>query len=263
MKEDAPSHEQTSRRQFTKAIMTAAVAAPIMTSIACRQPDPSPPSPPKSDTPVPTGPIQEVCFKVGGGGVLDHIPPMGFDGGGGSLLIETTTPLKKVGSGYEDDADITSEDKLADIKAVVVITELAKYPYVTITRYSGLPVNSKLLLWYQFLKNAPGQDFCDYQPSTFTGPHQAQILGGNKAANRPLQMTFPEDLKQKEKTFKCKHPHKYRQADKQGNSGHFRVGQWQIVSGSTILFSDNVNSANIPEHFRFYVTFDSFNPHRV
>lgn len=261
MKEDAPSQEQTSRRQFTKAIVTAAVAAPVVATIACRR-EPSPPDPPKSEPRAPEGAIKEECCKTVGGGVLDHIPPMGFDGGGGSLLIETTTKLRKVGSNYEDESDITSKEKLGDIKVVRVITELAKDPYVTIIRYSSLPANSKLLLWYQYLKSVPGLDDCEYQPSTFSGTHQAQIWGGNKAAGRPLQMTFPEDLKPKEKTYKCKHPHRYRQADKAGNSGHFRVGQWQIVNGTTVLFSDSVNSANIPEHFRFYVTFGDYNPHK-
>ena len=270
MKKDANSPETTSRRQFTKAIVTAAVAAPIVASVACKTEPSAQPNPVGQNSSSPaaragsevTVGMREECFPSGGG-LLEHIPPMGVDGGGGSLLIETTAKLKKgAGSTYEDDVAPDAEDKLGDIKIVHVITEQAKHPYLTIVRYSTLPTECRLLLWYQFLKRDAGTDDCDYVASTFPGSADVEIWGGNKTAGHAMKMTFREDLKSKEKTYKCKHPHRYRQADKGGNEGHFRVGQWQIVDKDRkILFSDNVNSANIPEHFRFYVTFDHYNPH--
>jgi hypothetical protein len=263
MKKDPNFPEMTSRRQFTKAVVTAAVAVPVVASLSCKS-EPSPPV--QQAQPVAqTGPAQEACFPSGGN-TEEHIPPMGFDGGGGSLLIETTGEIAKNGSYYEE-LNPTSDDKLGDIKEIAVITESLKPPYVNLTRYFALPPNSQLWLWYQYLKANPGNKNCDYD-SPGADP-VVKIQGGNKAANRPLRMIFPEDLRPKEKAFKCGHPNRYRHAD-QNEAHHFRVAKWRIVDGNGNVvkdaqgrpFEDSVNNMNtLPEHFRFYVTYDHYNPH--
>lgn len=273
MKNDNDSSEKTSRRQFTKGVLTTAVVLPVVASISCQTAPCPPPPPPPTELNPPTGPTMGKCFPSGGG-TLEHIPPMGFDGGGGSLLIETTTPLVKNGAVYQDVPAIP-DDKIGDILEVRVVTEMAKRPYVDDVRYYLLPPDCKLRFWYQYLLASPGPNDCQYQPipNFDVKTHDVEIIGGKKSASPPrtLSMSFPEDLKAKEKTYKCKHPHRYRQADKTGNSGHFRVGQWRIVdiNGNVVKdnvtgkpFEDNVNNATtIPEHFRFYVTFDHYEPH--
>src|SRR5690242_16527460 len=122
MKED-PKGEKTSRRQFTKAIVTAAVAAPVITSIAsCAKPsEPTPSTAAKSDE----GPKASACFgvKPGTGIPAEHIPPMGIDGGNGSIIVETHNKLvKKPGAAFEyEDAPELPDDRYGELEQVRVI----------------------------------------------------------------------------------------------------------------------------------------------
>jgi hypothetical protein len=270
---DKENPDITSRRQFTKIVTGAMIAVPTLVSLSCtsKQQQQQQPCPPVGQNPRPKDPTIDNCFSTGGGGTEEHIPPMGITDGS-SLLVETTGELEKKGDYYEEKAP-KDEDKLGDIESVIVITESAKDPYVSFKRYWILPPNSQLLLWYQNLKEMPGSDECDYEPTTFDPEKPAvRIQGGNRDAGRPLRMSFPKDLKPKEKTHKCKHPHRYRQADNPGPAGrHFRIGQWRIVDGSGKVikdlfgkpFEDSVNnSETIPEHFLIYINYDHYNPPR-
>jgi len=251
---------KTSRRSFTKIATTALVALPALVSWSCKKTPPPPP-----DNGPPTTPTTDVCFSSGG--VEEHIPPMGVTDGG-SLILETTGEIEKK-SNYYEQKNPADEDRLGDITKVTVITETATKPYLTVNRYYVLPPNSQLLLWYQRLKQNPGNDECDFEPIKFDEvPPDVTIQGGNKAAGRPLRMSFPEDLKPKEKTHKCKRPHKYTQPDKSGSQGHFRIGQWRLVDGNKQVikdvfgkpFEDSVNKPTIPEHFSIYIDFDHYDP---
>ena len=252
---------KTSRRSFTKIATTALVALPALVSWSCKKTPPSPP-----DNRQPTTPTKDICFSSGG--VEEHIPPMGVTDGG-SLILETTGEIEKNGSYYVQKAP-ADEDRLGDITKVTVITETASRPYLSVNRYYVLPPNAQLFLWYQRLKPNPGTNECDFEAISFDPAHpDVTIQGGNKTANRPLRMSFPEDLKPKEKTHKCKRPHKYVQPDKSGSQGHFRIGQWRLVDGGKNVikdifgnpFEDSVNNATtIPEHFSIYIDFDHYDP---
>src|ERR1044072_1851679 len=168
----------SSRRQFTKIAASAMIAVPTLVSLSCKSTSPQS-SPPAGQDLRPTTPTVDQCFSTGGG-VEEHIPPMGITDGS-SLLLETTGELEKKGQYYEE-KNPSDEDRLGDINTVIVITEIAKSPYLIVNRYSILPPNSQLFLWYQNLKDQPGTDECDYENTTFD-PNKpiVRIQGGNKA----------------------------------------------------------------------------------
>ena len=89
------NHGETSRRQFTKAIVTAAIAVPVLSSVTNCNQRPEQRTEPKT-TPD-DGPKITSCFGVsaGSGTITEHIPPIGIDGGSGSLIIETHNKLSR------------------------------------------------------------------------------------------------------------------------------------------------------------------------
>lgn len=274
MKEDAPSEIQTSRRQFTKAMVTAAVAAPIVASVAsCR----------KTTPPRPPGVVRDECFPSDGT-VLDHIPPMGFDGGG-SMTVETRNEVDTTDSRppfrYKEANTITDErDMYGDLIQVRVITELIDYPYVSDVRFIGLPPDCQLLLWYQKINATPGPSpsprpgpfDCVYIPDNFNRPPDVQIFGGRKAAsNRRFEMAFQNrKMTPKETSYKCSRSFRYKDANDASPRSHFRIGQWRValIGQTTAILDSNgrpiqdtVNTplpTPRPEHFRLYVTFDHY-----
>jgi hypothetical protein len=269
----------TSRRNFTKAIVTAAVAAPVVASLTnCGKPKEQ-----KTEmTSAPSdGPKINGCFGAGlpGTGVFtEHIPPMGIDGGNGSLIIETHNKLQlRAGTTSEyEDVNENPNDRYGEIKNVRVITETGKLLYLEDVRYGDtLPDGCQLQLWYQRISataptpapTPPQPADCIYDPrEDFKRPADVTIKGGR--GGQFFRMTLPSALGPEENTFKCGRPTRYKHADASTARSHFRVGQWRMVGpdGAVLFdpsitgkFEDNVlNTTRVPEHFRFYIFFKDY-----
>jgi hypothetical protein len=247
MKNDNDSSEKTSRRQFTKAVVTAAVAAPIAASIACSRGSVNQPvqnvSPGGSPTAALTGPTIRSCDA--GVGFEDHIPPMGISGG--SLRIELQNkflaPNAQPPFIYVEGAPVAPAERYGMLDKVRIISELpppppgSNQPLITDVTYSLLPTDSELWLWYQRIlgDNQPGPEDPDgeYQPPNFTTNSPDFRIKGGRAGNF-MSLT----VKHKELTQNFDHTHKkgrpFRFKHESDNSipalkRHFRIGQWMIV----------------------------------
>jgi hypothetical protein len=191
MKEDSNAQETTSRRQFTKAIVTAAVAAPVAASLAgCAKgpdgtpaastPSPGPSTVPTAGTAASTSEcctitqlagLKEISF-AGALGIEDHIPPMRLDGDG-SLVIDSRLKFAESGTGtgpftYTEDGSTDDDDRYGDIRGAVVLTEIPTEPFVKISIYFELQPGAELLLWYQDISASPvGDDDVTYPRSPF------------------------------------------------------------------------------------------------
>jgi hypothetical protein len=257
MKKDSNSLESTSRRQFTKAIVTAAVAAPIAASVAgCAKgpgetpaastpsPGPSAPSsagatPSTSEccTVTPKPGITEISFG-GALGIEDHIPPMRLDGDG-SLVIDSRLKFAESGTGtgpftYTEDGITSDDDRYGDIKGAVVITEISSEPFVKIQVFFGLLKGAELLLWYQDISEPPVGDDVNYLPGTFPDGDPDVRINGGRATNYFKLITKKKKL-ETGKSHKPKRPNRSKQTDGGVLARHFRIGKWRLVNGSTML----------------------------
>lgn len=264
MKED-PKDEKTSRRQFTKAVITAAITVPAIVTVAnCSGTQQSNNTQPPSNTP-PTnkaartgGPQKMECFETKGT-VEEHIPPMGFDGGGGSLLLESANALsdRTTPFNYVEDGVSQPHDRYGELDEVRVITELIDPPYIRDVVYSGFSDGSKLLFWYQKIKAGE----CQYD---FTTPYptdpDVMIIGGHNGV-RFFTLKTKSKLDARQPTFKCARPHRYRHPDSAMATSHFRIGRWRIVGPDDVtIFEDSVQNTTVPrpEYFRLYAGFRDF-----
>lgn len=226
------------RRSFTKRLVIAAMSAPLLSSIACRR-----------------GPEMKECCPAGT--FEEHIPPMGIDGGGGSLIVESRNKLTEGGTRLEYvEEGIDNPDRYGELDQLRVISELLDPPYVRDVRYTGFPDGCALLLWYQRIK--PGQE-CQYD---FETPYPAQpdvhIIGGHKDVRFYKMTVTNKQLTSREPSFKCGRPHRYKHPDHDADPKHFRLGRWRVVraDGSTIFEDSTRNTGQQrPEHFHLYVTF--------
>jgi hypothetical protein len=252
----------------------------IVSLAGCTKPNDAPPV----TQPTPSageGPKASACFgvKAGVGIPADHIPPMGIDGGNGSIIIETHNKLlKRPGAAFEyEDVPESADDRYGELEQVRVITEMVKPPYIIDVRYGEpLPDGCQLQLWYQRISptaptphpTPPQQPDCLYDESDiFNRPADVVIKGGRGA--QFFRMTFPGQLNPQDNSFKCARPNRYKHADPASGRNHFRVGKWRIVdAGGNIpvdptlgKFEDSVkDTTRLPEHFRFYVFFKDFQP---
>lgn len=289
MKKHDRDNTDTSRRNFTKAMVTAAVAAPVVASITSCKSN----SPQSATTSVRTaGPCRLEVFPSAGG-IEEHIPPMEFDGGNGSLLIESRNRLVRMAGGppyksVEDPLIAEEHDMLGDLLRVRVITELIDDPYITDVIYGDLADDCELLLWYQKVTamagpppapsptGAPGPIDCTYIADAFNRDPDVRVKGGRKAVGRRFTITFKNSrLGPEELTYKCSRSSRYRDTDDGSARGHFRVGQWRIVASDGVSvvrdsstgrpFEDSINAPASnphyrPEHFRLYVTYKDYQP---
>lgn len=275
---NSDSIETNSRRQFTRTILTAAVATPILASMAgCKgggdggTPTPTPgasPSPTAggtatSDCPctVTTGEgFKEVSY--GGIGPEDHIPPMLF-GGGGSLVIDSRHKLKVEGTGtgpftYTEDGVEDDDDRYGDIKGAVVITERGSNPFVQMSHYGSLLPGAQLLLWYQDISPSPvGDDDVTYPLVTFPDADPDVRVIGGRGPNH-FKIVLKKKALDGTKSHKPKKPNRFTH-----NSGgllarHFRIGQWRLINaaGTTIVGANDAGN----ENYTIFVQFGHFQP---
>lgn len=271
MKKDSKPADTTSRRQFTRVMVTAAVAAPIASMVGCRSdsnaPTPGAPSPAASptDRAAPTG--ENPCtvnvrngfteLSIGGlFGIEEHIPPMEFLGG--SLTIDSRHKLKVDGTGtgpftYTEDGVTDPDDQYGDIRGAVVITETTAKPFVRLVSYSGLQPGAQLLLWYQDISPTPqGDDDATYPPVTFPdNDPDVRVIGGR--GTNPFKMITKRKRLDPGKSHKASRPNRFIQMSGTPLGRHFRIGQWRLVNGSTTLVG-----ASGDENYTVYVRFGHF-----
>jgi hypothetical protein len=278
MKKDSNSLETTSRRQFTKAIVTAAVAAPIAASMAgCAK---GPGETPPASTPSP-GPsavstagtatstsecctittlagIKEISFAAALG-TEDHIPPMRLDGDG-SLVIDSRVKFAESGTGtgpftYTEDGITSDDDRYGDITGAVVISEISTQPFVKISLYLSILPGAELLLWYQDISASPvGDDDVTYPTVTFPDGDPDVRINGGRAATKFKLITKRKKL-DTGKSHKPKRPNRFKQTDGGVLARHFRIGQWRLVNGSTTLAEGKGD-----DDYTVYLRFGHFQP---
>jgi len=276
MKKDSKSVETTSRRQFTRTMVAAAVAAPIAASmVGCDRGSNAPPV----ETPSPAGPstaptqqaatanqnpctltVRDGFTELSFGGDLgpeEHIPPMGF--GGGSLTIDSRHKLKVDGPGsgpftYTEDGVSDPDDQYGDINGATVITETATKPFVRVAIYSGLQPGAQLLLWYQDISAMPqNDDDAFYPPVTFAdNDPDVRVIGGQ--GPNPFKIVAKKKRLDPDKSHKAMRPNRFRQTSGGALARHFRIGQWRLVNsaGTTLV------GAGGDENYTIYLRFGAF-----
>ncbi len=260
MKNDNDSSGKTSRRQFTKAVVTAAVSVPIAATLACKTNDATPADRAKATaTPEPCG-----LIAADGNGYKkitwerlppeDHIPPMGFEGGG-SLIVDSKNILRETGSGNgpytydEDPAIITVDKRYGDIKEVTVIIEESGAPYLSHSFFNSFQPGAQLFIWYQNIVQQPTGDDTDYE-GIATEP-DLKVNGGR--GNNPFKIYVKQKKFNYDKSHRKNRPHRYRHANI-GNERHFRIAKWQVLNAAnTVMFEHNG-----ADNYRLYVTFGHY-----
>lgn len=237
MKNDNDSSEKTSRRQFTKAIVTAAVAVPIAATVACKSDAPTSVStgPAKTDLtcPVTSQTVNGITESTWDFPVHaeEHIPPMGFDGGG-SLIVDSKNELKlKMGAQFTFEDTIQGVDAYGEIVGATIIIEMSTEPFLKIKNYSGFAPGTQLWLWNQSLQNQQGPKEIDYEPEPQGGypanDPDVKITGGKTGS--PLSIIVKKKDLDSAKSHKTNRPYRYKHVTGGAITKHFRIAQYQFV----------------------------------
>jgi hypothetical protein len=285
MENESNPTETTSRRQFTRTIVTAAVAAPIAASLAACRPEPSPPgttppgsptqpgTPSASATTTPTqtsGPCPctatphngytEISFGSAGGHVDEHIPPMRIDGGG-SLIVDSRHKLKPNGTGngpftYDEDGVADPDDRYGEIDRVTVLTEIATEPFLQAVIFSGFQPGTQLWLWYQNISPTPADpDDTTYPPVTYPdNDPDIKFIGGRKP--NPFKLFVKKKRLVESQSHKKNRPRRYAHTGGGVMARHFRIGQWRLINsaGATLVGASN------DDNYTFYVRYADIQP---
>jgi hypothetical protein len=270
---NSDSIETNSRRQFTRTILTAAVAAPILASIAgCKgTTEPTPPggaSPSGTTgasttglcTPVEKTGYTEIDFPQG---ILEeHIPPM-LIGGGGSLIIDSKNKLKEEAGGVGMGPFNYVEDGVADaerygvIRQILVIEELAEPPLLKVTLYKGFlspGTGTQLLLWYQDISPSPVDPLdTTYPAATFPADPDIRVVGG-KGANTFKMVVKKKRLDPPGLSHKPGRPHSLKHSNGGLLARHFRIGKWRLEdsAGATLVETQGA------DNYTFHMVYDHF-----
>jgi len=274
MKKDPNSVETTSRRHFTRAMVTAAVAAPIATSLAgcgkgagpaTNSTSTSPPATPTATTSGGTGvtgdctAIQkngytEITFGPAGAIVEEHIPPMDI-GGGGSLVVDSHNKLKTTDTGtgpftYVEDG-VQNDDRYGDIAAATVITETTANPFLSIVMYTGFLPGAQLLLWYQDISpNPEGDNDTGFTTPTFVDNDPDVRFVGGKGTNL-FRMVVKRKALEESNSHKPQRPHRYKHTGGAGLARHFRIGRWRLVDRNDAMLVENSGADDYTIYLRY------------
>jgi hypothetical protein len=184
---------------------------------------------------------------------------MGIDGGG-SLIIDSKNKLKKKSSGsgryiYEDGAS-EQHDLYGEILGATIISEMKEAPFLHIANYTGFQPGAKLHLWYQFLKDSPGDDETDYEDPNYDLNNPDVIIKGGRGANK-LSITIKLKSFDEKKSHKVKRPHRYRHLKGGGIQKHFRIGKWRFVRLVNGSDQEIVMGAG-DDNYTIYLEFDHY-----
>ncbi len=252
----------TSRRQFTKGVITAAVAAPIATAVACKTDNANNTNRAEANqSPEPC----ELREHDGNGYSIitwermppeDHIPPMGLEGGG-SVIIDSKNIFRETPSGsgsftYDEDPNVIPNNlRYGDIESVTIITENASKPYLSHSYYNGFQPGTQLWVWYQNILTTPTGDDTDFDN---IGADPDLKINGGRAANG-FRIVVRQKKFDYEKSHRKNRPHRYRHVNISGER-HFRVGKWQFLNAANqVLFQENG-----ADNYRFYIEFGHYQP---
>jgi len=273
MEDQATQIDKTSRRNFTKSMFAAAVAAPLAASmVGCKAPGDQANVPtPTASSETLTGPtIVKCAAKL----TEEHIPPMTIDGSG-SLRIELSNKLKTGDSAspfiYIEDGIRVPNERYGELESVLIISEFfpkVNNQFMSIANYVGLPAESQLLLWYQkiFPADAPGTGVADVLFETVAtyppNDPDVRIIGG-PGNGRYFKMILkhkalpatPDPTHKDGRQWRYTH-----QADPNipGLGRHFRIGQWKIVgSDGVTVVAPNFEGRGALD-YRICPTFEDF-----
>ena len=264
MAKEGDNLKRTSRRQFTRAAITAAVVGSLA---ACKSESPGPTNQTaKQDCPecpatITTHPDYTEIVYMGGITGEDHIPPMRFEGGG-SVVIDFAHKLNQSGSGngpftYEETDVPDEDDRYGEIKGATVISETDTGSFIAINTYSQFPAGTQLWIWYQEIDptNPSGDDEIDYKPLPNPLPDPDVVLTGGRP-NSYLKLTIKRKGLEVHKSHKKSRPTRRKHTGGNGQPTHFRIGLWRFVKNngaSTIVEKSGAENYNI------YVDFHHFN----
>jgi hypothetical protein len=262
MKQDPKRTELTSRRAFTKTLVTAAAVTPVVASLSCKTTNTT------TSTKANATPRPDCDLKVVDGNGFtqttweiipphDHIPPMGIDGGG-SIITDSKNRLRESGSGTGpytyDDALIATHDRYGDIQALTIITELADPPYVSHAYYNAFQPGTKLCVWYQNIVGTASGDDTDYDPTVYNPADPDFTVRGGRRADG-FQIVVKRKSLDYDKSHRKNRPNRYRHANI-GGERHFRIGQWQVLNSANVVMFQHSGADN----YRFYVEFGHYQP---
>jgi hypothetical protein len=274
MKKNSKSIE-TSRRQFTRAMVTAAVAAPIVGSmVGCQRESPTQANTTANTSGPPTGSspslhcpctpnVKTGYTEISLGALIhpeEHIPPMEI-GGGGSVVVDSQNKLdtSDTGSGpfnYAEAAGVTDPNRYGEIEQVIVITELPAHPYLDGAIYKGFTSPPQLWLWYQDISPSPvDPDDTTYPPVTFPDADPDVKFIGGRGANK-FKMVVKRKKLDSSQSHKKNRPNRLLQSPGGGLARHFRIGQWRLVDSTGTALVGNSGADN----YDFYVTYADFIP---
>jgi hypothetical protein len=245
----------TSRRDFTKAVITAAIAAPVASiassTLGQRRKKTA------DDCPVRVieGSGYTEITLIQETEVEEHIPPMGIEGGG-SLTIDSRNQLLHSGSKpfvYVEEADIQDPNRYGDIEAANIITELTDKPWLKVSYYAGFLPGTQLLLWYQPISaTAQGND-TNFPPQSYPDDDpDIRIVGGAGAAK--FQMLVKKAKFKTDKSHKENRPYRFKHTKGGVLGRHFRIGQWRFLNkAGTLVVGDSG-----AENYRIFLTFADY-----
>jgi hypothetical protein len=272
MKNESKSLETTSRRQFTRVMVTAAVAAPIASMVGCKT-EPASPTNTATGTPTgsPTGSSTVVCpckpvekdgyTEISLSGIIhpdEHIPPMGIRGGS-SLVVDSRNKLDTTDTGmgpfnYVEESGISDIHRYGEIQQAIVVTERPDEPYLDVVFYLGFQKGTQLWLWYQNISDDPvDPDDTTFPAVTFPDADPDVKFIGGRGVNK-FKMVVKRKKLEDSKSHKKNRPNGYKHTPP-GGVRHFRIGQWRLVNGDTTLVG---NSG--ADNYAFYVTYADFDP---
>ena len=263
MEDQSKQIEKTSRRNFTKTMIAAAVAGPIIASMTgC-------PKPPASESctcpePQPGEPIK--CeFKIPGMETEPHEPPIIVTNGSLRLDLNRELIASRIGPGVRNYQYKLREEYYTEINRVQVLSERERY---ISTYYYYLNFRQAYLgLWLQ--KNTatmPNQDPV-WDPPTSGEP---QILFSFYRNGPYNYLALETDLELTQSRFKRLRRFRYEHPVYSPNQA-FRLAKWSlfyptpanVITGGGFPFEEDLTaSASTSESFQLAVTFEHVDHYR-
>jgi hypothetical protein len=264
MSKQKEESKRTSRRQFAKTAVTAAVGASM---IACQRNG-------KDQRAAADKTDHSRCpatITQGNGYIAttcdaeitpeDHIPPMGLEGGG-SLIIDSKNKFDVSGTGtgpytYVESGPPIPHNRYGQVSGGTVIAETDTGEFFTKVDYTFVPPGAHLLMWYQDInpRNPSGSDEVDYLPLPNPLPDPDIRIQGGKTGDL-FKITVKRKALQADKSHKKNRPTRWRHTGGGGMANHFRIGLWRFVDPSN--HDATIVEGSGDENYNIYLKFEHF-----